>query len=144
MVKEAGQALLGRVTSMQLGIMKIGDSNSIEYSFGKIKNVVVDIVIDEYVMPVSQAYRRIPIPLEAKVNEKIEDLLEQLSRYQCYECFIIYWLAIIIIIILIHIKYIFILNRISFSALFQIINLQLYFFKNNIIVNVLFVILLII
>lgn len=84
-VKEAGQALLGRITSMQLGILKIGDINSIKNvnAVGKIKDVLVDIPIDETITPVSQAYRRVPIPLENKVHEKIEDLLEQVSWKLC-------------------------------------------------------------
>lgn len=79
-VKEIGQALLGRITSMELNILKIGDINSVDTSTGKIKDVIVDIPIDENVTPVSQPYRRVPIPLEHKVNRKIEDLLDQVSK----------------------------------------------------------------
>lgn len=78
-VKEPGAALLGRITSINLGILKIGDVNSVEEFTGKIKNVLVDIPIDSTVSPISQPYRRVPIPLEAKVNKKIGELLDQVS-----------------------------------------------------------------
>lgn len=91
-VQEAGQALLGRVTSMELGILQIGDikhissSEASRDSTGKIKDVWVDIPIDKSVTPVSQPYRRVPIPLEDKVNKKIEDLLEQVRKYLIHLC----------------------------------------------------------
>lgn len=44
-VKEGVQALLGRKTSLELGVLKIGDINLIEESVGKIKDVVADISI---------------------------------------------------------------------------------------------------
>lgn len=79
-VKEIGQALLGRVTAMQLGVLKIGEINNVEEFCGKIKDVILDIPIDKNVTPVSQPYRRVPIPLESKVNKKIEDLLNQVRN----------------------------------------------------------------
>lgn len=42
----------------------------------KIRNVVVTIPIDESIKPVIQPYRRIPIPLESRVNKKIKELVE--------------------------------------------------------------------
>lgn len=64
---------------MKLNILKIGDINVVNISTGKIKDVIVDIPIDKNITPVSQPYRRVPIPLENKVNKKIEDLLDQVS-----------------------------------------------------------------
>lgn len=45
--------------------------------FNKIKGLQVDISIDTSVKPVWQPYRRIPVPLEKAVDEKIEELLRQ-------------------------------------------------------------------
>lgn len=72
--------LLGKITATSLGVLQINipsDINSVESkSFPKFKDVLVEIPIDESIKPVAQPYRRIPIPLEAKVEEKIEDLLQ--------------------------------------------------------------------
>lgn len=45
--------------------------------FNKIKGLQVDISIDTSVKPVWQPYRRIPVPLEKAVDEKIEEFLRQ-------------------------------------------------------------------
>lgn len=74
--------LLGKETATRLGVLKIGvEVNEIEdlpttQPFPKIKDVLVDIPIDDTVKPVSQPYRRIPIPLETKVGNKIQELLD--------------------------------------------------------------------
>lgn len=93
-VREIGCALLGRITSSELGILYVGDVHKIEETIGKIKNVVVDIPIDENVTPVSQPYRRIPIPLEEKVNEKLKDLMDQVSGI-IYE-YVYYFLCFVV------------------------------------------------
>ncbi|XP_049886595.1 uncharacterized protein K02A2.6-like [Pectinophora gossypiella] len=72
--------LLGKTTAMSLGILKIGLNlvNHIESEiFPKFKHVMVDLPIDESVPPVAQPYRRIPIPLEEKVEGKIDELLKR-------------------------------------------------------------------
>lgn len=79
---ELGKFLLGYETAMALGVLKIGCGiNSIDSGntgqFNAIKNIVVDIPINESVKPVQQAYRRVPVPLEKIVDEKINDLLEK-------------------------------------------------------------------
>lgn len=75
------QCLLGRETSEQLGLLKICvDVNSISAPvkpFPKFKEVLVDISINKDVRPVIQPYRHIPIPLEVKVNKKLEELVHQ-------------------------------------------------------------------
>ncbi|KMQ92700.1 hypothetical protein RF55_7276 [Lasius niger] len=50
--------------------------NTIE-TFPKFKDISINIPIDRKVKPVLQPYRRIPIPLEEKVNRKIEELIDQ-------------------------------------------------------------------
>lgn len=65
--------LLGKTTAMSLGILKIGlnldNINQVEIKpFPKFKSVLIDLPIDDSIPPVSQ-----PIPLEAKVEAKIEE-----------------------------------------------------------------------
>nr|CAI5846928.1 unnamed protein product [Callosobruchus analis] len=75
-IQNGTRCLLGKNTSIALGVLKIGlGVNSVE-EFPKFKGVVVDIPIDKSVPPVCQPYRRIPIPLESKVEEKIQELVE--------------------------------------------------------------------
>lgn len=71
--------LLGKQTAIELGVLKIGlQVNQIgEQSFPKFKDVLVQIPIDKQVTPIAQPHRRIPIPLEEKVNAKIEELLKK-------------------------------------------------------------------
>nr|CAH7764304.1 unnamed protein product [Callosobruchus chinensis] len=75
-IQNGTRCLLGKNTSIALGVLKIGlGINSVE-EFPKFKGVVVDIPIDKSVPPVCQPYRRIPIPLESKVEEKIQELVD--------------------------------------------------------------------
>ncbi|XP_055910452.1 uncharacterized protein K02A2.6-like [Eupeodes corollae] len=71
--------LLGRITATSLGILRIniGINQVKEKGFPKFKDVLVEIPIDDSVKPISQPYRRIPIPLEDKVDAKIKDLLNK-------------------------------------------------------------------
>lgn len=46
-------------------------------TFPKIRGITVDIPIKHEVKPVTQPYRRIPVPLEKAVDEKIDSLLKQ-------------------------------------------------------------------
>lgn len=59
-----GESLIGRRTAKQMGILKIN-------------GVIVDIPVRDDVKPVIQPYRRIPVPLEKVVDEKIGNLLDQ-------------------------------------------------------------------
>lgn len=79
-VKDYGKILIGYDTAIPLGVLKMGENvNQIENTgaLSKIKDFVVDIPIDKNVHPVSQPYRRVPVALEAAVDEKIEELLQK-------------------------------------------------------------------
>ncbi|KYB29405.1 hypothetical protein TcasGA2_TC031970 [Tribolium castaneum] len=75
-IQNGSRCLLGKTTSIALGVLKIGLEVNVVDQFPKFKNVVVDIPIDESVKPICQPYKRIPIPLEAKVDKKLEELIE--------------------------------------------------------------------
>lgn len=70
--------LLGKDSAIELGVLRVGvDINQVETKeFAKFKDILVEIPIDETVKPVAQPYRRIPIPLEQKVKEKVQELLD--------------------------------------------------------------------
>ncbi|XP_053607193.1 uncharacterized protein K02A2.6-like [Plodia interpunctella] len=76
--------LLGKQTAMSLGILKIGLNLGVNQvneeertTFPKFKDVLVSVHIDDSVPAVSQPYRRIPIPLEAKVETKLQELIDK-------------------------------------------------------------------
>lgn len=76
-IKNGSKCLLGKTTAKLLGVLKTGlDINAIASPFPKIKGVILDIPIDENVKPVIQPYRRIPIPLEEKVEKALQELLD--------------------------------------------------------------------
>lgn len=85
MVVQNGQRnLLGDTSSKQLGILKIGlETNQVsneegnDSPFSKITGMKVRISMDPKITPVFQPLRRIPIPLEAAVNEKLDELLRR-------------------------------------------------------------------
>lgn len=60
---------------LKLGLNAISNIESIQ-PLPKFKNIIIDIPIDESITPVIQPYRRIPIPLEDKVDKKIEELVQ--------------------------------------------------------------------
>nr|XP_049707012.1 uncharacterized protein K02A2.6-like [Helicoverpa armigera] len=74
--------LLGKETATDLKVLKLGlDINAVSESqnqgpFPKFKNITLDIAIDNTITPVSQPCRRIPVPLEEKVNKRINELIE--------------------------------------------------------------------
>nr|CAH7725339.1 unnamed protein product [Callosobruchus chinensis] len=76
-IQEGKRNLLGKATALSMGVLKIGlDINTVNSEpFPKFKDITVDIPIDKTVTPVNQPYRRIPIPLESKVNKKIDELI---------------------------------------------------------------------
>lgn len=77
MIKGGTKYLIGKTTAMALGVLNIGfDVNAIIEMFPKFKDVIIDIPIDTSVKPCSQPYRRIPIPLEDKVEAKLQELME--------------------------------------------------------------------
>lgn len=79
-IEDGTRNLLGKQTATKMGILRIGlDINQVENEepFPKIKNVQIIIAIDDKISPVSQPYRRIAIPLEEKVNNKIKELIDR-------------------------------------------------------------------
>lgn len=81
-VEEGQQCLLGDHTAKKLQVLKVGyNIDSIQTKqlkpFPKIRGVVMEIPIDENVRPVQQPYRRPPIAMEEKIEEKLRSLLEQ-------------------------------------------------------------------
>lgn len=77
-VKHGTRNLLGKDTAIAMGVLKIGFgiNNVTQTPFPKFKDVVLDISINKSVSPVSQPYRRIPIPLENKINDKLTELVK--------------------------------------------------------------------
>lgn len=77
-IENGSRNLLGKETSISLGVLKIGfDVNSVELTqFPKFKDIQLEITIDKTVPPVCQPYRRVPIPLESKINKKIDELVK--------------------------------------------------------------------
>lgn len=75
--------LLGKETATSLGVLRIGvevnriSDNKPVQPFPKLKDVLIQIPIDDTIKPVSQPYRRIPIPIEEKVQNKIQELLDR-------------------------------------------------------------------
>lgn len=80
-VEGNGKFLIGRDTATAMGVLRIGvQVNGVDTELkqlGAIKDIVVDIPIKPDVTPVVQPYRRIPVALEAKVDQKIDELLKQ-------------------------------------------------------------------
>lgn len=74
------QCLLGDTTSKELGVLKVGlDINNVEElkPFNKIIGLQVQIHMDTSIKPVFQPLRKVPVPLEAAVNKKLEQLLQR-------------------------------------------------------------------
>lgn len=73
------QCLLGDSTSKELGVLKIGlDIRNVKEDykpFAKIAGIQIQIHLDPKVKPVFQPLRKVPIPLEAAVNRKLDQLL---------------------------------------------------------------------
>ena len=92
-VEEHGQALLGRQTSIDLGMLVINDisvnsvnvdidKSSIQTKFpkcfdglGKLKDYQLHIDIDKHIQPVVQGLRRFSYNLREKLEKKIEELV---------------------------------------------------------------------
>lgn len=83
---ELGKVLIGYETATALGILKIGadiespatiNTINVAKPFTKIKNVMLDIPIKSDVKGVVQPYRRVPAPLEKRVDDKIDEMLRQ-------------------------------------------------------------------
>ncbi|XP_062542458.1 uncharacterized protein K02A2.6-like [Armigeres subalbatus] len=76
-----GVNLLSKQTSIDLGILEIrGEISNVsrrtKLTVGKLKNVQVEVKIDKSVAPVQQPCRRLPIPLQKSVEDKLQELLD--------------------------------------------------------------------
>lgn len=80
-VEESGANLLGRKAATSLEILKIDTSicavHQKEAEIGKVKGVLVNILVDPKVKPVQHTQCRIPIPLQPKVEQELQKLLRQ-------------------------------------------------------------------
>ncbi|XP_055634095.1 uncharacterized protein K02A2.6-like [Toxorhynchites rutilus septentrionalis] len=80
-VVENGQkCLLGDKTAKKLEVLKVGvNVNQVEKvePFACIKDVEVHIHMQPDIKPIVQPVRRLPIPLEAEVNQKLDDMLSR-------------------------------------------------------------------
>lgn len=77
-VENGDRSLLGKISSKQLGVLKVGfNINKIKTidEFPKIRNVIVKLKISDKVKPVVQPYRRIPIALEENIEKKLNEAL---------------------------------------------------------------------
>lgn len=69
--------LLGKDTATSLGVLKISleidnvDEEYVVQPFPKLRDMLVETPTDNTIKPMSQPYRRIPIPIEGKVVNKI-------------------------------------------------------------------------
>lgn len=79
-VRDGERNLLGKDTAVALGVLKIGlGVNAVAdktTAFPKFKDVTLEISINEAIKPICQPYRRVPIPLEEKINHKIHELVQ--------------------------------------------------------------------
>ncbi|XP_060806004.1 uncharacterized protein K02A2.6-like [Amyelois transitella] len=79
-IKDGTRNLLGKETSISMGVLRIGlevNQTEMEAPFPKLKGVQINISIDDKIHPISQPLRRIPIPLEEKVDTKIKELIDR-------------------------------------------------------------------
>ncbi|XP_055645151.1 uncharacterized protein K02A2.6-like [Toxorhynchites rutilus septentrionalis] len=84
-IRGGQQALLGKVTDCQLGLLRVGLPSVIregvnqintDKQFPKIKDFKLMLPIDRSIPPVIQPLRRCPIPILEKVKEKLDELLQ--------------------------------------------------------------------
>lgn len=81
-VDNGQQCLLGDRTAKNLNVLKVGlnvgavNNQHIE-PFPKLRDVVVEIPINFEIQPVQQPYRRPPIAIEQKIEDKLQLLLQQ-------------------------------------------------------------------
>lgn len=80
-VKGAAKSLLSKETAENLKVLKVGlevqqlESHHRAKIFPSFPNVLVKLSIDESIPPRKLSYYRVPAPMEAKVNAKIDQLL---------------------------------------------------------------------
>lgn len=80
-VKGGQRCLLGDRTAKQLGVLQVGlhvsQVKNSTHPFGKIKGIKAYIQMNPEATPVFQPMRRIPLPLEEAVANKIDELLKR-------------------------------------------------------------------
>ncbi|XP_026743690.1 uncharacterized protein K02A2.6-like [Trichoplusia ni] len=78
-IKNGTRNLLGKDTATCLNVLKLGVSINFVHTeaFPRFKNIQLAIAIDSSVTPICQPYRRVPIPLENKINDKLDELVEK-------------------------------------------------------------------
>lgn len=83
-IRGGQQALLGKITARELGLLRVGLPSSFKENvcqvkqteaFPKIKDFQLVLPIDKNVTPVIQPLRRCPVPLLEQVKRKLDDLL---------------------------------------------------------------------
>lgn len=75
-IRNGTRDLLGKVSAIQLNALRVGIPVNNISTFPKFKDITIQIPINKEISPVIQPYRRIPIPLEEKVNKKLIELKE--------------------------------------------------------------------
>lgn len=89
-IKGRGSPLLGKETATKLGVLTIGlpvnqienlqenakGSNVKKKTIGKLKNFQMKLPVKDGVVPVYQPLRRIPVPLQKKLEEQLDELEE--------------------------------------------------------------------
>ncbi|XP_030765263.1 uncharacterized protein K02A2.6-like [Sitophilus oryzae] len=73
-------SLLGRRTSITLGVLKLGLDSNINHigkiePFPKVANIKIKLTINPNIKPIQQPVRRIPIAVEEKVEQKLNEAL---------------------------------------------------------------------
>lgn len=72
-------SLLGKKTAQRIGALKLGVSgNQIEKNtvFNNIKIISISLSINSNIKPIRQPLRRVPIEMEDKVEERLQEALE--------------------------------------------------------------------
>lgn len=78
-IREKGSPLLGKETAMKIGVLKVGlNINQVktDTKIGKLKDFQVRLPVKEGAEPVYQPLRRVPVPLQKKLEEKLIELEE--------------------------------------------------------------------
>lgn len=76
-IENGKRSLLGRKTAIELGVLKLGfEVNMVneKQPFPKMRGIQIEIPVDSNVRPISQPYRRVPIPLMKLIDKKLNDL----------------------------------------------------------------------
>lgn len=83
-IRGGQQALLGKITAQELGLLRVGLPSSFQTNvnrvkpfepFPKIRDFQLNLPINRNVTPVIQPLRRCPIPLLSQVKSKLDELL---------------------------------------------------------------------